>query len=229
MSPFTRVLRKGDSGADVKTLQLWLTDLGFPVPATGYFGPITKGAVRNFQLKHKLYPASGTVGIRTATALLVAIRQYNTRILASRSPGKIDPIPGFSIGRDDMGVDAVAAYGAPIYAPLPSRLVQVIQNWYVGQPLLLFQFLTPPSGALADYWYVAEQIDPQTESIGTTFQTGQRVAWFAASGTGIEIGWGSPTSNARTLAGGVDPGAANPPPGSTTVWGETFKAFFGIP
>ncbi len=140
-----------------------------------------------------------------------------------------DPIPGFTIGRDDMGVDATAAPGAGIYAPLASTLVQVLQDWYAGQPLLLFQFDNPPAGAPSDYWYVAEQIAPVTTAIGTSFQAGQRVASFASSGTGIEIGWGSPSSDTRTLAGATDPAAANPPAGSTTVWAESFKSAFGIP
>jgi hypothetical protein len=147
----------------------------------------------------------------------------------SAGPAGSDPIPGFTIERDDMGVDATAAPGAGIYAPLASTLVQVLQDWYAGQPLLLFQFDNPPAGAPSDYWYVAEEINPVTTVIGTTFQAGQRVASFASSGTGIEIGWGSATSNTRTLAGATDPAAASPPPGSTTVWGESFKSAFGIP
>ncbi len=139
-----------------------------------------------------------------------------------------DPIPGFAIGRDDMGVDANAAPGAGIYAPLASNLVQVLQDWYAGEPLLLFQFDAPPPGAPSDYWYVAEQIDPVTTAVGTSFQAGQRVASYASSGTGIEIGWGSATSNTRTLAGATDPAAASPA-GSTTTWGESFKSAFGIP
>ncbi len=140
-----------------------------------------------------------------------------------------DPIPGFSIGRDDMGVDATAAAGAGIYAPLASTLVQVLPDWYDGEPLLLFQFDNPPAGAASDYWYVGEQIDPVTTAVGTSFQSGQRVASFASSGTGIEIGWGSATSDTRTLAGATDPAAASPPAGSTTIWAESFKSAFGIP
>jgi peptidoglycan hydrolase CwlO-like protein len=140
-----------------------------------------------------------------------------------------DPIPGFTIGRDDMGVDATAPPGAGIYAPLASTLVQVLQDWSDGEPLLLFQFDNPPTAAPSDYWYVAEQIDPVTTVVGTSFQASQRVASFASSGTGIEIGWGSATSDTRTLAGATDPAAASPPAGSTTIWGESFKSAFGIP
>ena len=141
----------------------------------------------------------------------------------------IDPIPGFTIGRDDMGVDASAPVGSPIYAPLDSRLVEVVSNWYAGQPLLLFQFLQRPAGAPTDYWYVAEQITPVSTTTGTIFHARQAVARYAPSGTAIEIGWGSPTSSGRTLAQQMgDSAAANPPAGATTTWGESFKRFFGI-
>ena len=228
---FARTLRKGQSGTDVKTLQTWLSDVGYKVPATGYFGAMTKSAVRHFQLAHRLHPASGSVGERTASTLLAAFRKATNgrRTFATSSgPGGSDPIPGFTIERDDMGVDASAHPGAAIYAPVASKLVQVMQDWYAGEPLLLFQFVNAPAGALSNYWYVAEQIDPATTKIGTMFQAGETVASFASSGTGIEIGWGSATSYSRTLAGETDPGAANPPQGSTTTWGESFKKVFGI-
>jgi peptidoglycan hydrolase-like protein with peptidoglycan-binding domain len=228
---FGHTLRKGQSGADIKTLQTWLSAAGYKVPATGYFGDLTKSAVRSFQLAHRLYPASGSVGDRTSSMLRAAVLQATNRqriVSAAGNSAGSDPIPGFQIQRDDMGVDASARTGAGIYAPAASKLVQVMRDWYAGEPLLLFQFDAPPAGALGDYWYVAEQIVPVTTSIGTRFQAGQRVASFAASGTGIEIGWGSPTSNSRTLAGETDSGASNPPSGSTTVWGETFKTVFGI-
>jgi hypothetical protein len=142
-----------------------------------------------------------------------------------------DPIPGFTPSRDDMGVDACAKPGMPIYASATSVLVGVLPSWFEGEPLLLFQFAPPLSGTYQgdEYWYVAEQIVPVSEQVGAVFQAGQPVAHFATSGTCIEIGWGSPTSNARTLADVSDPAAANPPPGALTQWGETFKQFFGIP
>jgi peptidoglycan hydrolase-like protein with peptidoglycan-binding domain len=230
-SVFTRTLRKGQSGADIKTLQTWLTDVGYRTAATGYFGTGTKSAVHRFQVAHQLYPASGSVGKRTASALLSAVRAATNKqptFAASSAPTGADPIPGFTIGRDDMGVDAGARIGMPIYAPVASRLVQVMQDWYAGQPLLLFRFLIRPAGALSNYWYVAEQVAPVTTKVGTTFEAMQPVAHFASHGTDIEIGWGSPTSWSRTLAGETDPGAAHPPSGAKTKWGETFKQAFGI-
>ncbi|MGH2842548.1 MAG: hypothetical protein ACRDKL_03040 [Solirubrobacteraceae bacterium] len=192
----------------------------------------------------KLASARGQVtSLRRQLAQLQAQqRQQATQMASSQAiPGGVgtappgghsegsDPIPGFVIGRDDMGVDATAAAGTGIYAPLASHLVEVLEDWYDGEPLLLFQFDAPPAGAPSDYWYVAEQIVPVTTAVGTSFQAGQRVASFASSGSGIEIGWGSTSSDTRTLAGLTDPAAANPPPGSTTTWGESFKSFFGIP
>jgi hypothetical protein len=223
---FARTLRQGQSGADVRTLQVWLAQLGYHVVPNGRFDASTKAAVRSFQLGHHLYPASGSVGRRTAAALLAAVQGVIS--VASVNDSVTNPIPGFRIGRDDMGVDAGGRPGAPIYSPLPSKLVQVMRDWYAGQPLLLYKFLSPPPGVLSDYWYVAEQVKPVTYRIGTTFVTGQKVGSYASSGTELEIGWGSPTSNSRTLADETDPGSASPPDGAKTIWGETFKQFFGI-
>ncbi len=148
-----------------------------------------------------------------------------------------DPIPSppWVQGRDDMGVDASAPIGAPIYAPAASTLVEVLP-WFEGpcgmQPLLLFHFAQEQAGTEDgdQYWYVAEQITPVTATIGTTFAQGQTVADFAACGTGIEIGWGSPTSTQRTLAAQMGDGAAaNPAAGSLTPWAESFKRWCQMP
>jgi peptidoglycan hydrolase-like protein with peptidoglycan-binding domain len=71
---FSRGLRQGDRGADVKTLQTWLTDVGYSVPSTGYFGSMTKAAVQQFQQANNLNPPSGTVGPRTASRLLSMVK-----------------------------------------------------------------------------------------------------------------------------------------------------------
>jgi peptidoglycan hydrolase-like protein with peptidoglycan-binding domain len=223
---FARTLRVGSSGSDVQQLQTWLSELGYAVAVTGQFGSETKAAVRQFQRTHHLSPASGSVGNRTASVMLAAVRKLGHVNVTSSKP--LDPIPGFRTERDDMGVDAGARPGAPIYAPLASRLSQVMRDWYAGEPLLLYKFVQHPPGALSDYWYVAEQVNPVTTRIGTLFPRGARVGTFASSGTDIEIGWGSPTSWSRTLASATDPGSAHPRSGSKTRWGESFKSFFGI-
>jgi peptidoglycan hydrolase-like protein with peptidoglycan-binding domain len=71
---FTRTLRMGNSGADVRTLQTWLGDVGYRVSVDGSFGPVTKTAVLQFQVAKSLRPPSGTVGKKTASALLTAVR-----------------------------------------------------------------------------------------------------------------------------------------------------------
>ena len=91
---FTRTLRKGQSGADVKTLQTWLTDVGYAVPPTGYFGSITRAAVIKFKQAENLMPANGLVGSRAATALLSAVKNTAQGSSVVDSPSATTAAPG---------------------------------------------------------------------------------------------------------------------------------------
>lgn len=88
-SVFTRTLRRGERGADVKTLQTWLSDIGYTVPATGFFGSMTKHAVIHFQTAMSLAPVTGVVGRVTAATLLAQVKQ------TAKGSGIVDA-PGLS-------------------------------------------------------------------------------------------------------------------------------------
>lgn len=67
-----RVLKRGDRGNDVTRLQQQLQQVGvFTGPITGYFGPKTESAVRQFQRSQGL-PVDGIAGTRTQTVLNTA-------------------------------------------------------------------------------------------------------------------------------------------------------------
>jgi peptidoglycan hydrolase-like protein with peptidoglycan-binding domain len=89
-SVFTRTLHKGQSGADVKTLQTWLSDVGYNVQPDGYFGPLTKAAVIGFQTAEGISPATGVVGRATAATLLAAVKK------TAKGSGVLDT-PGSSL------------------------------------------------------------------------------------------------------------------------------------
>jgi len=65
----TRVLREGMQGEDVRTLQGLLRNIGyFSTEPTGFFGPITRTAVTNFQRAYRL-TADGVAGLDTIHTL----------------------------------------------------------------------------------------------------------------------------------------------------------------
>jgi peptidoglycan hydrolase-like protein with peptidoglycan-binding domain len=123
-SVFSRTLRKGQRGADVRTLQTWLTDVGYAVPETGYFGPVTQQAVKRFQRSAKLRPASGSVGTRTAGALLAAVKK------TARGPGVLDAAgQGGSTSISTSGTPS----GAWVFPLRPKARVLPPSTWTLDQ------------------------------------------------------------------------------------------------
>jgi hypothetical protein len=111
--------------------------------------------------------------------------------------GYVNPLPDTArIGRTDMGVDANMNPGDPIVAPGTSRVLGITPNWYRGQPYVALQLLDGPMKG--HNYFLAEQINLNV-SVGQIVQQGQPIAHYAASGTGIEIGWAGPNWE-QTLA-----------------------------
>jgi peptidoglycan hydrolase-like protein with peptidoglycan-binding domain len=129
-SVFSRTLRMGQSGADVETLQTWLSDVNYKVPATGYFGAMTKSAVRRFQLARQLRPASGSVGNRTASTLQAAVRKVN--------PAAVDPTTsapaGGPVQKAHINPDGTAT--APASAPPAVKAVIAAANQIIDKPYI---------------------------------------------------------------------------------------------
>jgi peptidoglycan hydrolase-like protein with peptidoglycan-binding domain len=113
-APIGRVLRMGDHGRDVSTLQHWLSDVGLHTSADGVFGPGTRRSVVRFQTAARLHPPSGTVGIHTRSTLAHWVRRG--RRVASRS--------GRSHTRSSSGW---------VFPIIPHRLVASPSSWTQDQ------------------------------------------------------------------------------------------------
>jgi len=75
---FTRDLKTGSTGADVRALEVYLNTHGYILAATGpgspgnetnYFGPLTKKALMKFQKNHDISPVAGYFGPITRAAV----------------------------------------------------------------------------------------------------------------------------------------------------------------
>ena len=62
------IVRRGDTGLAVKVLQKLLNAYGYKLKVDGIFGPITEGAVKDFQKKYSL-TVDGIAGPKTFDAL----------------------------------------------------------------------------------------------------------------------------------------------------------------
>lgn len=131
--------------------------------------------------------------------------------------GYIYPFHGGEvIGRTDMGVDVNLPVGGAITAIGDSLVKGVIQNWYKSQPYIWAELLSGPDKGKD--WYVAEQIN-RLARVGSTIKAGQPIAYYAPTGTGIEMGWA--TSSGQTLAQAT----TGYREGQQTAAGSSFRSF----
>ena len=124
-APFSRVLRLGDSGADVQTLQRWLGDVRIPTAADGQFGQGTADSVRRFQSAARLNPPSGTVGWHTGKTLRAWVDTSKTVPAGS-------PRPATTPGSQARLVNGLAV--APSNAPATIKNVIAAANAIATRP-----------------------------------------------------------------------------------------------
>jgi hypothetical protein len=142
-------------------------------------------------------PAGGVVGGPAPDVEVAAAPAGAAPAPVDQSSHYVDPLPASArIGRTDMGVDADLSPGDPIVAPGTSRVLGIMPNWYQGQPYVALQLLDGPMKG--HNYYIAEQLTPDV-SVGQVVQQGQPIGHYAASGTGIEMGWAGPNWE-QTLA-----------------------------
>jgi len=202
-SVFTRTLRRGQRGEDVRTLQTWLTDVGFKVPETGYFGPMTTGAVHDFQVSYRLRPASGSVGRRTAAMLSGAVqRAAKTSGLAGSSPGLTPTGSGLvfplrprslvvapSSWSLDQGIDISTVGGAcgsrvVEVAMAPGQIVQEGIDGFGPDAPVLKVSSGPYQGRYIYYGHAAPALVP----VGTEVSAGEPIAELGCGDVGISTG-----------------------------------------
>jgi peptidoglycan hydrolase-like protein with peptidoglycan-binding domain len=210
-SVFTRTLRKGQRGVDVRTLQAWLTDVGYGVPATGYFGSMTKTAVRSYQIANRLLPASGAVGNRTAASLKTAVNTAAKSISVATGTGSLStgglvfpltplsrvlPTKAWSL---DQGIDIGTvgnACGSQVVevAMAPGKIVQEgISGFGPDAPIIKVS-----SGAYAGRYIYYGHAAPALVPVGATVTAGEPIAEVGcgdvgfSSGPHIEIGISAP-------------------------------------
>jgi hypothetical protein len=122
--------------------------------------------------------------------------QYFSRAPHMAAGGYIYPFHGGATkGRTDQGIDYDLTPGSPITSIGDAKIKGIISNWFKGQSFLWYELLSGLDKG--KNVYIAEQIN-RLSQVGSTVRAGQPIAYYAPSGTGLEIGWA--TSSGQTLA-----------------------------
>ncbi|HWE32940.1 MAG TPA: peptidoglycan-binding protein [Solirubrobacteraceae bacterium] len=206
---FSRTLRRGQRGKDIRTLQGWLDEVGYALPITSYFGPSTQSAVKDFQQRHNLRPASGVVGIRTATALRAAANAAAKKLaspsVTAGSSGMVFPLTPIkrvlapSAWTLDQGIDIGTvnnACGSQVVevAMTAGTIVQEGISGFGPYAPVLKVSSGPYKGRYIYYGHAAPALVP----VGTTVTAGEPIAEVGCGDVGIssaphiEIGINAP-------------------------------------
>jgi peptidoglycan hydrolase-like protein with peptidoglycan-binding domain len=203
LTSFSRTLRPGEIGQDVKTLQTWLGEVGYRVTDNGRFGSSTRLAVIRFQATHNLWPASGAVGRKTASTLLAAVRGLTGGSgVLSPSTGTHKPSPawvfplkpisrvlGMSAWTLDQGVDI-----GTVNSACGSRVVEVAvtSGTIVQEGIDGFGPYAPvlkvASGRYKGRYIYYGHAKPALVPVGAHVTTGEPIAEVGCGQVGISSG-----------------------------------------
>jgi peptidoglycan hydrolase-like protein with peptidoglycan-binding domain len=196
--PFRRVLRRGDHGGDVRTLQRWLSAVGLRTSADGLFGPHTQHSAASFQAAARLNPITGVVGVVTAMTLRRWVRQGKHVSASSGSSGAgrwVFPIRPMSIVAPprtwtlDQGIDISTIGGAcgsnAIEVAVDSGTIvdEGISGFGPDAPILRLD-----SGRLAGRYVYYGHAKPALVSVGEHVSRGQPIAEVGCGRVGISSG-----------------------------------------
>lgn len=141
----------------------------------------------------------------------------HTQAFAEGGGHYVNPLPGFTKGRTDQGVDYSGKPGMPIRAIGDGVVLPGQANWFNGQPYVQYRLTSGPKAGKVVF--VAEQITPQVKP-GDHIRAGQRIGVYAPSGTALETGYGSGKPGVP-----IDPYNGRPD-GTETGGGKRARAFF---
>ncbi len=199
------VLKTGDKGEAVKVLQRALK----VDRSTGYFGPVTRIAVKKFQRANEL-GATGVVGPETWTVLGRSVAQEAAKADSSFGDVQVDgrfcPAldfyygDGLGAGRSHMGLDMMGTRGEPIYAVDAGT---VTRSGYQGNGAMILD-ITDKKGSM---WFYGH-FDKILVGKGDKVKAGQLIGYMGDTGSPgavhlhIELrpnGWGGSARDAEPV------------------------------
>lgn len=206
----SRNLSFGSRGDDVKALQGFLAKDSALYPEgllTGYFGRLTREAVKRFQTREKIAPAEGYVGPKTRARL----NQLTAGNTAAEPPAGSETSPSkqfedFQRALAELQTASTTATTTPVSDIVPPRFIagptaeilnpdsnspfgseapmQIIVNWQTDEPTAPFNISCSPQFAVsglslqATYW--ARKAGPHSCSLTVEDPSGNRTTGIFA-------------------------------------------------